>query len=470
MGPYRRFSRRWSVGWLFVTFLVITVTDGRMATAEEGWKAGVARAVITPQRAMWMAGYGGRTEPAHGKYHDLWLRVLALEAADGSRGVVVSTDTLGISRTILTEVLSRVETLHGLSADQVTLHASHTHCGPVLRRALRDIYPLTPEHQGYVDEYSRWLTDTLVSSIGEALAALQPVTLSHGVGSCDFAVNRRTNREPDVPQLREQNLLLGPVDHTVPVLSVRRTDGSPLAILFAYACHNTVLSWQQWCGDYAGFAQYALEDRYPGCTAMFAMGCGADQNPLPRRTVELAQAYGTRLADSVDAVLKTELTPVAASLLTAQVSTPLAYGPLPPEEKMRELAAGREDYVQRWASRLLKQRDDGQPWETEYAYPVQAWRLGEDLLWISLGGEVVVDYSLRLKAEHGWETWVLAYANDVMAYIPSERVLLEGGYEGQSSMYVYGLPCDRWAPGLEARIGAAVAQAVARVSFAAGTR
>jgi hypothetical protein len=92
--------------------------------------------------------------------------------------------------------------------------------------------------------------------------------------------------------------------------------------------------------------------------------------------------------------------------------------------------------------------------EHEYPYyPVQAWRLGDQLIWIALGGEVVVDYDFRLKKELGQRRllWVTAYANDVMAYIPSKRVLDEGGYEANFSMMNYGLP-GKWAPGIEEKI------------------
>ena len=67
-------------------------------------------------------------------------------------------------------------------------------------------------------------------------------------------------------------------------------------MVFGYACHCTVLGIYQFCGDYAGFAQSALEAKNPGSQAMFVAGCGGDQNPLPRKTVELAQRYGNELA------------------------------------------------------------------------------------------------------------------------------------------------------------------------------
>src|SRR5207248_3060216 len=112
------------------------------------------------------------------------------------------------------------------------------------------------------------------------------VRLAWGTGTCDFAVSRRNNKEVDVPRLRQQLALKGPDDHDVPVLRASRADGSLAAVVLGYACHCTVLDFYKFCGDYAGFAQIELETRYPGAQAMFVAGCGADQNPLPRRRLE----------------------------------------------------------------------------------------------------------------------------------------------------------------------------------------
>lgn len=429
--------------------------------AEPTWKAGTAKAVITPSKPLWMAGYGGRTEPAQGKLHDLYIRVLALEDAKGNRGIVLSSDTLGIPQLMYDEITKRLKSKYGLEPSQFMLNASHTHCGPVLKGALLDIYPLSEQQLNDVNEYSDWLTAEIVATIGKAIDDLQPATLSRGVGSTDIGVNRRTNREPDVPALREQNLLVGPVDHTVPVLAVKKPDGTLKAVVFIYACHNTTLSFQQWCGDYAGFAQYALEEKHPGVTALFTMGCGADQNPLPRRTVELCQEYGNRLAAAVEQVLSQPLLPIASTLVTRQAMVTLAMEPPPAAARLEKMAAEPVSYTQRWAARVLKGLQSGTITSTEYPFPVQAWKLGGDQLWITLGGEVVVDYSLRIKAEYGEQTWVTAYCNDVMAYIPSKRVLLEGGYEGQSSMMVYGLPTERWSTDVEDRVMDGVKKVVA---------
>lgn len=427
--------------------------------AEPAWKAGVARADITPKDPLWMAGYGGRTKVAEGKEMDLFIRVVALEAADGQRAVILSSDTLGFPQPLYDAVAARLEKEHHLTRAQFVLGASHTHCGPVLRGALYDAYPITEENIQQINAYSDWLVNEVVETIGAALKNLKPATVSRGVGDTEFGVNRRTNREPDVPMLREKNLLLGPVDHSVPVLAVHDADKKLIAVVFGYACHNTVMDYYLWSGDYSGFAQNALEKSHPGVTACFLMGCGADQNPLPRRSVELAKKYGEMLATAVDATLK-ETKPLAAKLQTSHAFVPLPLGPMMSDADLKKNAADKPNYVQRWAARMLKWKESGKPFPETYPYPIQAWRLGGEQLLLTMGGEVVVDYSHRFKADFGDQTWVFGYCNDVMAYIPSHRVLLEGGYEGQSSMWVYGMPCLKWGDSVEKDIAAGMVQLV----------
>ena len=215
------------VRFFLVATLIILLSTGLRA-AESTWKAGTAKAIITPQQPMWMAGYASRTRPADGTLHELYVRVLALEDAEGKRAVVVSNDLLGISRSVSENVTKALRENFGLSPDQVMLNASHTHSGPVLRSALYDAYPLDQEQINRIEAYSTRLEGTIVRTVGEALARMTPVQVSRGEGMTDFAVNRRNNREPDVPELKKRHALRGPTDHSVPVLAVRGLDGKLL--------------------------------------------------------------------------------------------------------------------------------------------------------------------------------------------------------------------------------------------------
>jgi hypothetical protein len=412
---------------------------------------------------MWLAGYGGRDRPAEGKLHDLWIKALALQDARGYRVVLLTSDLCGLPRWMYDSVCGQLKKAHGLEREQIRLTNSHNHCAPAVRGELEDYYPLDHKQRQLVEEYSDRLEKQIVATIGKALAQVRPVKLAAGEGVCTFAVNRRNNREADIPALLTRGEKpKGPVDHSVPVLTVRTPDDRLLAVVFGYACHNTTLSFYQWCGDYAGFAQLALEQKHPGALALFVTGCGGDQNPLPRRTVELCEKYGNQLAQGVEKVLAQPMRPLDPTIRAAFAFVPLQFEKNPTREELQQHLQSPNVIRARWAKRMLKQMDAGKPFARSHPYAVQAWRLG-DQLWIALGGEALVDYSLRFKRQYGAQTWVTSYFADLTAYIPSHRNWLEGGYE-VAYLYEYMLPADRWHREVEERIAEAVARLVKKVT------
>jgi Neutral/alkaline non-lysosomal ceramidase, N-terminal len=412
-----------------------------LASQEPTWKAGAAKIIITPEKYMWMSGYGARDKPASGKLTELWAKALVLEDAKGHQAVLVTLDLVGIGRELSVSVCKRIEEKYHLPREAIILSCSHTHSGPVVGDNLRAMYFLDDVQQRLVDEYTSQLQDKIVQVVGEAIKNRQPAKLSRGIGTAGFAVNRRNNKEADVPVLIEKGMLKGPVDHDVPVLAVRDLKDKLTAVAFGYACHATVLPFYDWCGDYPGYAQIELEKAHDGAIALFWAGCGADQNPLPRRKVELAKEYGKQLAAGVEKLLTGEMKPIAASWTGAYREVALPFHEIPNRERLVEDSMSKNKYEASRAKLLLKQLESKGSLRGDYQYPIQAWRVGDDLTWVTLGGEVVVDYALRLKKELSpGKTWVMGYANDVMAYIPSLRVLKEGGYEGGGAMVYYGLP------------------------------
>jgi hypothetical protein len=409
-----------------------------------GWKAGVAKIDITPEAPLWMAGFAARTHPAEGKLHNLWIKSLALEDVKGEQVVLVTADLLGIPKNLSDRIREKLETQYGLSKAQIILNSSHTHSAPVLQNALVDIYPLDDQQMKQVEDYSEKLVGQMVDLVGNSLNNLQPVSLYSGNGVTRFQVNRRNNDASTLDRVTELN---GPSDYAVPVIKVVNETGDIVAITFGYACHPTVLSEYYWSGDYPGFAQIELEKLYPGATAMFFQGAGADQNPLPRHTVPLAEQYGRTLAAAVDRVLHEDMRKLEPRIQTAysEVELPLTTSPTIEElSKFRENSSG---YQQRWAVRLLENLQKGESFNSSYPYPLQVWQLGDQPI-LTLGGELVVEYAIQLKKIFGQDIFVMGYSNDVMAYIPSTAILREGGYEGASSQMVYGLP-STWASNIE---------------------
>jgi neutral ceramidase len=428
------------------------------------WNSGIARAVITPEKSVWLAGYGSK-RPPDGKIHDLWMKALALEDAAGNRAVLITSDFQGVPRSMSDRVFEQLAEKHKLSRQQVMFTFSHNHCGPRLGDDLVDYYPVEDEQVAIVEEYTAQMVTKTVALVGEALANLAPASLAMGDGKTTFAVNRRNNPEAEVPRLIAEGKLKGPVDHTVPVLTVTRPDGKLAAVLFGYACHPTTLNFFTWNGDYPGFAQAEIEKNHPGAAAMFVNTCGGDQNPLPRRSVELCQKYGHMLATAVEATLKQPLKSVGGGLTTAFELIELPYLKTVSREDLGPLLQDTNAIRARWAARMLQKLNAGEKFPAAYPYPLHAWKLGGEMLVIGMGAETVVDYALRFKKEFGPGTWVCGYADDMIAYIPSRRVWEEGGYEGGSNLYEYGRPAFRWSGEIEDRIAAGVQKLVKEVGW-----
>ncbi len=395
-----------------------------------------------------MAGYASRNKPSEGKSQDLFAKALALEDAAGSRVVIVTLDLISVPRALRDSVEKQVCQRRGLRPEGLLLNASHTHSGPVVRPG-KSFYNLAPEQERRVADYAAGLQEKLVALVGRAIADLAPARLGYCHARAGFAMNRRL---PTKGGFQNSPNPEGPVDHDVPVLRVERPDGKLRAILFGYACHNTTLGLYQFCGDYAGFAQQYLEQWHPGTTALFMIGCGGDQNPYPRGKLELADEHGRTLATAVEAALLPQPRPVRGPLRMAMAEVPLDFAAIPSRADLLQTEKKPNPYEKRHASLLLDELAKNGRLRTSYPYPVQVIRFGDDLVLVALGGEVVVDYSLRLKRElAGPAVWIAGYSNDVFAYVPSARVLKEGGYEAADAVLYSSLPSP-FAPTIEDRI------------------
>lgn len=456
--------KTWFCLWLVVGAVALSAQEKSAVDVAplHPWKAGVAVAKITPVKPMWMAGYASRKAPSDGVQQDLFAKALALEDGEGHRLVIVTMDLIGIPADLRKGVEEAGAQKFQLPPEGIVLNASHTHCGPEFRigawRYLEGMEHKVAEAQ----EYGAMLRDSLVRIMGEALAKLAPARVNQSRAWCGFAMNRRY---PTRLGFSNSPYPEGPVDHDVPVLEVLSGDGkATVALLFGYACHNTTLAIQQFCGDYAGYAQEELEKAHLGTVALFMNGCSGDQNPYPRREIAQAQTHGKTLATAVEAALAVvPKRPVSGPLKLAFERVPLAFATPPTKERLEATLQSANKYEADHAKRLLAIIAHEGKLETEYPYPVQVIHFGGDLGLVTLGGEVVVDYSLRIKRELGLPAvWVAGYSNDVMGYIPSLRVLKEGGYEGGGAM-IYGSHPGPWSEKVEDTIMGKVMELNARL-------
>jgi hypothetical protein len=404
-------------------------------------RAGVAKVDITPDYPIRLNGFGFRRTESEGVRQKVWAKALAIQAADDQPVLVIAIDTLCVPQWLRDAVVA-----HGqgkVPPDRIALTATHTHTAPMLRSVAPTIFstPIPDEHVAHIERYSNELKSKVLQLADAALADLQPARLAWAIGKVTFATNRRTAG--------------GPVDHDFPLLVAFDANDRVRAVWASYACHCVTLAENQIGGDWAGHAQQSIERDFPAATALISIGCGADSNPSTRDKVEIAEAQGLEVAREVKRLIDEKPKPLAGTIASQLDHVALALAPLPSREEWEKRAAEKSP-IGFHAQAMLARLDRGEKLPTEIDYAVQSWKFGDELAMVFLPGEVVVDYSKRLKSElDGRRLWLNAYANDGPGYIPSERILREGGYEGGGAMVYYGIP-GPYASGLEDKIVAAV--------------
>jgi hypothetical protein len=406
--------------------------------AEKHQSIGVAKIDITPDYPVRLAGYAARKSESEGVAQRIWARALAIGSDRSKPAILITVDNCGVPANVRDEVVRRLKQDKHIAPERVAICSTHTHSAPCLKGYLRNLFggPLPANEPAHVERYTRELTEALVRVSIKALENRGPALMQRGQSQAGFAANRRTKG--------------GPVDHDLPALLVTSPEGNLRAIFASYACHCTTLGgdFNQICGDWAGYAAEDLEHDHPGAIALIALGCAGDANPNPRTSLDFVRQHGEAIASAVRAVFTNALVPISGKLncRIKQFDLPLDKLPLRTEW---EAQAKQTNYIGNFARLNLARLDRGENLDTKIPYLVQTWIFGDSLAMVFLSGEVVVDYSLRLKKEFdATRLWVNAYANDVPCYIPSERVLKEGGYEGATSMIFYDRP-TRFAPGLE---------------------
>ncbi len=403
----------------------------------EPLRIGVAKIDVTPDYPIRLNGFAVRKTESDGVSGRIWAKALAIVDPKEGPAFLITTDNLGVPESIVSEVAQRLGKQCGLKDDRLTITATHTHSAPMLRGIANPIFgqDLSPEEWDHLNRYTQEFTDALQSVALAALKDAQPATLSVATGKAGFAINRRTKG--------------GPTDHDLPILVVRTPEGKVRAIWFSYACHCVTLAQSKINGDWAGAAMEAIESDFPDAIALASVGCGADQNPNARDSLEIASAQGREVADEVKRLVGGPLKAVTALPTIRRSAIELAYDtPRTRAEWLDVLKKGGQ--LAYYARLNLMRLDHGERIPTHLTYSIQTWLFGDELATIFLPGEVVVDYSLRLKRELR-NVITIAYANDAPAYIPSERILTEGGYEGGGAMIYYDRP-NRFAAGLEQKI------------------
>ncbi|MEX2170273.1 MAG: hypothetical protein WD851_13250 [Pirellulales bacterium] len=403
-----------------VTCYLAIVTAPVTLPAQTGY-FGTAKVSITPALPIRLSGYAGRSTESTSVEQDIYATA-AVFGSDVDTAILIAVDCTGMPDNVADVVSASLSQQLGIVRERINITSTHTHNGPCIDGYAENLFgaPLPADQQQRVEEYTELLTDRLKAVALDAIGnGLPGHTITWGQGSVGFGVNRRG---------------AGIVDHDLPVIRVADSLGNTKAIITSYASHAVTLSNNSVSGDWPGYAREAIEALYPGATALVMIGAAADINPSPMGSTAAAQNHGHSIANEVARLVSNNLlTPVGEMIGAAhgEIALPYASALEPGDPGNARLApAG----------------------TTDHEYGISTWTFGDEIAMVFLEGEVVVDYSLRLKSQYDDDRmWVNAYSNDVQGYIPSERILFEGGYEADDAGFYYATP-GRFAHGVEDKI------------------
>ncbi|QDU38200.1 Neutral ceramidase precursor [Maioricimonas rarisocia] len=438
---------------VLITALLATFVTST-ATVQAGFQAGFARADITPTEPVRLSGYGNRDHGHEGVDHPLYVRATALKADDGPVHILVSVDTIGFPGTLTKEIFETLRQSIDLERRHLVIAYTHSHTAPHIVPGLSNLFavPLSAEERENGERYTRLVRDTVVETVKQAVANLSPARLFYGVGEATFAQNRRVLKDGTWTGFGINPN--GPVDHTLPLLRITDASGeNTRGLLFNYACHCTTFGGDYYRvnGDWAGYASQMLEESFPDAVALCTIGCGADANPHRPggdKALAAAKAQGEEIADEVRELVETDLREITAA---PQAAFGFAGLPVdrPSLETLRENLKSPRPQVRQHAENMIATHERMGRLPETYPMPIHVWRFGDEFAMVFLGGEVCVDYALRIKRElKDHPVWVTAYANDVFGYVAPERMQSEGGYEVDYSMIYYNQP-GRWSSGTE---------------------
>lgn len=426
---------------------------------------GVAEVDVTPPLGTQLAGFAARTGGATGVY--LPLRAIATaitEKATDHTVIIVSLEWLGFYDNT-DYVRARIEAVTGVTADNILLCGTHTHCGPPMRKFVDGDC-----REGIDEPWLKMIFEKIATASKAAMEVGEPMALASTIGWCGLGCSRR---RPD----GQGGVTWGPSwdaphDHTVPMIRFTDEGGALRHVLFGYAAHTSAAgAILEFGGDYAGFAMQEIEQSL-GCTTAFFQGCAGDQKAylpkagedgFPKYTLDEVHEMGRQLARSVSGEIKQgRWQVVSGALSTNRRKVELQLTVLPREEYASWLDSDNAFFA-RWAGEYVGKLDCGEAVDTAISFELQTIRFGDALLMIAMSGEMSVEYGLRAVKEFGsrfGQVWPVGYANEIVGYVCSERQLPEGGYEVLSNMQ-YIMKSGPYESGIEDKIFAALHELLA---------
>ncbi len=436
----------------------------REAKGRRVMRAGFARAKITPPVGTTMMGFGGRdmARGCEGVHDDVYVRALFLEHA-GERALIMGYDLCFLGREETDRYKAAIGRVIDLSPRQILLNTTHNHVGPSVGTWYSAGYK--PPDRLYLNDLER----ATLTAARKARDAMRDVTVWAGATRSDLPMNRRRNEDGQI--INAPNPDGKPYDK-LPICLFKDQAGKPVCLLFSISCHPSMMSGWEISAEYPGVAMNRLDEHLGTVASLFLQGVGGDAKPSVigkgvirwrPGTWELMDQAGDMVAQEVIGALKKGLTQVEPDLRTGAVEMVWPIDPAPPRSTFEDIVAKtkpedrKRDVRCMWAARQIELLERYGKLPESITLTTHGVQLGKGLRILGIEGEAVGDWGFIIEKFYGrGVTFPLGYTDGTGLYLPTSRMLPEGGYEVVSS-WEYGLPAPL-AKGMEDVVAKALAQ------------
>lgn len=253
---------------------------------------GSAKAEITPGPELFCRIYGLMAVPYAGVIDPLFLRVIA--CSDGKeKALIISFDLDKAPEPKLW--LPVLEEHTGISKDKIIYIGTHTHSAPITTERPREVKrQVSQEMKDGMEAYENMVLEKLLETADQALADMVPARMGYGKGESYINTNRNaefyfeTEEGSIDPYTSQGPNNAAPVDRTVFVCRIENQNGDPIAFFVNYAMHCSTMFLNRYdkennmgiSGDIAGTVSRFMENRFPGCVAVWSSGAAGDVNPV----------------------------------------------------------------------------------------------------------------------------------------------------------------------------------------------
>lgn len=390
---------------------------------------------ITPEENLRLGGFAHRVGKSLGCKNKLNLRTLILEL-ETEKIIIFTGDILFWDDRLVKKLKNNIDEKYNIKKESMIFSATHNHSGPLLGN------DMLPEIGEYNNEYVEFLEKKVMDLLDIAFREPESVYIEMVKENMYFGVNRRYEENSEI--LMRPNYS-GKIDNNCTVLKFLNKDTKNIeAILANYALHANVTDDNYINTDYPGVLCNSLEERYPNSVAMFLQGFTGNIRPkliigeeFFRGTFETVQNFSRQIERRLVKIIEKEGIKINADFESYATSVKLPMD-ISVQKINKRFNEENNEYFLRWLG-FLKDKDKEEATHNDLL--VQGIKLADNLIIITLNGEIVTEYSLHLREKYPeLDFIIMGYSNGMIGYIATKDQLIEGGYEAEDFIYYFGLP------------------------------